>query len=430
MTYQETVDYLYTKLHMFSRIGAAEYKNNLDNIISLSNYLHNPEKKFKSIHVAGTNGKGSTCHMLSAILQQAGYRVGLYTSPHLLSFTERIRINGVEIEEEWVVAFVETHKECIEKIKPSFFEITVAMAFQYFADSQVDIAIIEVGLGGRLDSTNIITPLLSIITNISKDHTNLLGDTIEQIAVEKAGIIKENIPVVIGETTSSTEKVFFNKAQSVHAPIYYAENLYQIATTTKNNCKTYKIIHPQTLHITSVETDLLGNYQQKNIKTVFAAVEILRQYYFTIKEEHIVNALKNVSKITGIRGRFEIIQKDPIIILDVSHNEDGIKELVEQVQQMTYNTLHIVMGFVQDKDIDAVLALFPKEANYYFCNANLPRALPAEKLQALAEKYDLIGKAIANTEDAFTTAKNNCAANDILLVCGSFFIVSEIMQKQ
>ena len=429
MTYQQTIDYLYAQLPMYSRIGAAAYKEDLHNTIALCNAIDNPQTKFKSIHIAGTNGKGSTSHMLAAILQQAGYKTGLYTSPHLKDFRERIKINGEMISEDFVVDFVERIKPVSENIEPSFFELTVAMAFDYFEKEKVDIAIIEAGLGGRLDSTNIITPLLSIITNIGYDHMDLLGDTLEKIASEKAGIIKTGIPVVIGEYLPETKNVFINKALECKAPVFFAQDGYAVSsikyTTQLLSCDVTGTGHDITEHF---ELDLNGLYQAKNICTVLCAEGILMHYGFNISNEDEKQALKNVKKLTGLYGRWDVISQNPTIILDVAHNEDGIKQLLHQLSVVRgpSSNLHLVIGMVKDKDSSKVLSLLPKDAQYYFCNAHIERALPHKELQEKAKAFELKGESFDDVNAAIKAAKLNATSDDIIIICGSVFLVAEV----
>lgn len=429
MTYQQTIDYLYSQLPMFSRIGSAAYKTDLHNTIELCNALDNPQEKFKTIHIAGTNGKGSTSHMLAAILQQAGYKTGLYTSPHLKDFRERIKINGDMVSEEFVVDFVAKTKQLSEKIEPSFFELTVAMAFDYFENEKVDIAVIETGLGGRLDSTNIITPILSIITNIGYDHMNILGDTLELIAFEKAGIIKPNVPVVIGEYLAETKPIFINKAKEINSTIYFPQDGYTVSNITSS---AYQL----TCDITSVANncsenftlDLNGLYQIKNLRTVLCAEGVLLQQGFNISEEAEKYALANVKKLTGLHGRWDVIAEQPTIVLDVAHNEDGIKHLLWQLSviEKQFDKLHIVTGMVKDKEINKVLALLPKQATYYFTNAHIPRALPAAELQQQAATFQLNGNVFDDVNEAIDAAKHKASLKDMILVCGSVFLVGEV----
>ncbi|MCU0321892.1 MAG: bifunctional folylpolyglutamate synthase/dihydrofolate synthase [Chitinophagaceae bacterium] len=427
MNYQETLDYLFAKLPMFSRIGAAAYKADLTNTIALCNAIQNPQQHFKTIHIAGTNGKGSTSHMLAAILQTAGYKTGLYTSPHLKDFRERIKINGELCSEQFVIDFTQKIQSQIEAIEPSFFEITVAMAFEYFALHKVDIAIIETGLGGRLDSTNIIHPELSIITNIGFDHMNLLGNTLDKIAYEKAGIINPKTPVVIGEYNAITQPVFEEKAKSVLAPITYAQERFQVksfesATAILN----VEVEEVQTKISNHYQLDLAGIYQTKNLVTILEAVRLLNLQGWNIREEHLQTALRQVKQLTGLHGRWELLQTNPTIIADVAHNVDGIKQILEQLKHCSYQTLHIVVGMVKDKDIEAAIALLPKEANYYFTQAQIERALPANELQALAAKHQLAGNHFKNVNMAIEAAKNTATYKDLILVCGSVFLVGEI----
>jgi dihydrofolate synthase / folylpolyglutamate synthase len=429
MTYQQTIDYLYQQLPMFSRIGAAAYKKDLHNTIELCTALNNPQNKFKSIHIAGTNGKGSTSHMLAAILQQAGYKTGLYTSPHLKDFRERIKVNGEMVTEDFVIEFTERTKALSEKIQPSFFELTVAMAFDYFALQNVDIAVIETGLGGRLDSTNIITPLVSIITNIGYDHMNILGDTLEEIASEKAGIIKPGVPVVIGEYLPQTKNIFVNKANECNSKIYFASDEYTVTdiipTATELHCTVKSIEHNIAEKFT---LDLNGLYQTKNLRTVLCAEGILMHQGFTIKNEAEKFALANTKKLTGLHGRWDIIAQHPAIVLDVAHNEDGIKQIIGQLALINDNNakIHFVVGMVKDKEINKVLSLLPADAAYYFTNAHIPRAMPAMELQSKAAAYNLQGNCFDDVNNAIAAAKQKAAATDLIIVCGSVFLVGEV----
>lgn len=427
MTYQQTLNYLFTKLPMFSRIGAAAYKKDLTNTWALLEILGNPHKKIKTIHVAGTNGKGSTSHMLAAILQTAGYKTGLYTSPHLKDFRERIRINGNFIEESFVIDFVERIQPVIPTIEPSFFEITVAMAFDYFSKEATDIAVIEVGLGGRLDSTNVITPELSVITNIGRDHMYLLGDTLEKIAFEKAGIIKKEIPVVVGEILPETISVFEKKAKELQAPLSIASRRFYVSDWKYENHQ---------LFVNTVQTnndahhqyrlDLPGIYQTKNLLTVLAAVHQLQQRGWLIEEKHVQQALQNVKKMTGLHGRWEIIHHHPTVVLDVGHNEDGLKQIAEQLSFTNYQHLHIVIGMVKDKEVEKVLPLLPSLATYYFTKAAIPRALPEEELQAKAALSGKQGYCYTNVNSALKAAMDSAKKEDLILVCGSVFVVGEV----
>jgi dihydrofolate synthase/folylpolyglutamate synthase len=427
MTYKETIDYLFTRLPMFSRIGAAAIKKDLHNTIVLCESLGNPHKKFKSIHIAGTNGKGSVSHMLAAILQTAGYKTGLYTSPHLHDFRERIKINGEMISEEFVINFTNRIQPLIDELEPSFFEITVAMAFDYFAQQEVDVAIVEVGLGGRLDSTNIITPELSVITNISWDHMNLLGNTLEKIAEEKAGIIKPGVPVVIGEVIPESKPVFEQKAKKENAELHFAQVEFNLKSFQLNqNFLIVEVEETATNHSDSYQLDLPGIYQTKNILTVLSTVRQLQKTNWNISEGHLKSALMQTRKINGLHGRWEMIHENPGIILDVGHNEDGIKQIVLQLSQTNYNRLHIVLGMVKDKEIDTVLSLLPKDAVYYFTRAQIPRALNETDLQKKAQVFDLRGETFTDVNDALNAAIKNSSVNDLILVCGSVFLVGEV----
>lgn len=412
---------------MFTRIGSAAYKKDLTNTIKLCEALGNPHHKFKAIHIAGTNGKGSCSHMLAAVLQTAGYKTGLYTSPHIKDFRERIKINGKMCEESFVVGFTEKIKPLIESIQPSFFEVTVAMAFEYFAQQQIDIAVIETGLGGRLDSTNIITPVLSVITNIGYDHVNILGDTLPQIAFEKAGIIKQNTPVVIGEYNSETSEVFINKATEMQAPIVFAKDEYYcIDFENENHLLKLSIVNKHNQEHETYKLDLTGIYQTKNIITVLTAVKQLKKSGYEINNKNLHDALMHVKSLTGLHGRWETINQHPRIITDVAHNEDGIKQVLEQLEFETYNTLHIILGMVKDKDVSKVLSLLPESAHYYFTNAHMERALPAGELKDKANIVGLNGNVYDDVNEALTQAKMHAHKDDLILVCGSFFIIAEI----
>ncbi|MBL7744291.1 MAG: bifunctional folylpolyglutamate synthase/dihydrofolate synthase [Chitinophagaceae bacterium] len=427
MDYQQTLDYLFTRLPMFSRIGAAAYKADLDNTIKLCNFLGNPQVTFRSVHIAGTNGKGSVSHMLAAIFQTAGYKTGLYTSPHLKDFRERIRINGEMISKEFVVDFTERINPLISEIEPSFFEITVAMAFDYFAKEKADIAIIETGLGGRLDSTNVITPEVSVITNIGMDHMNLLGDTLEKIAGEKAGIIKEKVPVVIGEVLPETLPVFEAKAKQMNAGLSIASQ--QLQATDWRWEKQEMIVEVANEHKTDhviYHLDLPGIYQRKNLLTVLETCHQLNNKGWKLEHEVIKKALRQVKKLTGLHGRWDIIHLSPMVVLDVGHNEDGIRQLLEQIELTDHHELHVVTGFVKDKDIDQILSLLPETARYYFTQAQIPRAMDAESLKHKAESYYLKGKAFKDVNTALDEAKLKAGRDDLIVVCGSVFLVGEV----
>lgn len=427
MTYQQTLDYLFSRLPMFSRIGAAAYKADLTNTIALCEFLKNPHTKFKTIHIAGTNGKGSVSHMLAAILQTAGYKTGLYTSPHLKDFRERIKIDGQMIDEAFVVDFTERIQPLVEEINPSFFEITVAMAFDYFAKQEIEVAIIETGLGGRLDSTNIITPELSVITNIGWDHMNLLGDTLEKIAFEKAGIIKPGIPVVIGEVLVETKPIFEQIAIDRNSSLTIASQKRQVmdwdwsknelvAQVAEAHHTDHKVYH----------LELPGIYQTKNLLTVLEACSQLIQLGWKIDNGSIQKGLQHTKKLTGLHGRWEIIHHSPLVVLDVAHNIDGIKQLIEQAEVTEHRQLHIVIGMVKDKEVEKVLALLPKNVLYYFTKAQIPRALPEEELLEKATANGLQGDSFPEVNEAIDFAIQHAHPDDMIVVCGSVFLVGEV----
>jgi dihydrofolate synthase/folylpolyglutamate synthase len=431
MDYHQTIEYLFTRLPLFSRIGAAAYKSDLTNILELSKQLGNPEKKFRSIHVAGTNGKGSTSHMLAAILQKAGYKTGLYTSPHLYDFRERIRINGHMIPENQIVEFTERIRPGIEKIEPSFFEITVAMAFEWFAREHVDVAVIEVGLGGRLDSTNIIVPEVSVITNISYDHMDLLGNTLQKIAFEKAGIIKPGIPVVIGEEQVEIKDVFLKVAGENGSPIHFASSkrfpgewrmegrfLYVQLTEVHNNTKKDFLL------------DLPGLYQLKNIVTVAEVISILNQNGYRIPDTAMQLGLRQVKSLTGLHGRWDILHEHPMLVTDVGHNEEGMKAIAKQIENTSHEELHVIVGMVKDKAIENILRHLPAMATYYFTRAQIPRALPETELAAHAEKLGLKGRSFPNVKNALSAAILNAGPKDLILICGSVFLAGEVNLKE
>ncbi|PTT02868.1 dihydrofolate synthase [Pedobacter sp. HMWF019] len=428
MTYPQTLDYLYSKLPMFTRIGAVAFKKDLHNTLAMCQELGNPQHKFKTIHVAGTNGKGSTSHMLAAILQQAGYKTGLYTSPHLKDFRERIRVNGKMVSKRFVTNFVGQQQAVIESLQPSFFEVTVAMAFSCFAEEKVDIAIIEVGLGGRLDSTNIITPEVSVITNISLDHTNMLGNTLKEIAFEKAGIIKPGIPAVIGEHHPETDPVFIQKATETGSPLFFAED--ELTLSSIRNSKAYlitSILNSTGTLLKDLQLDLTGTYQLKNILTVVQTVQLLKKLHYTISDEALFKALRSVKKITGLQGRWQILSQSPLIIVDTGHNIAGITEVLQNIRNTPHQQLHMVIGMVKDKDINGVLSLLPKDANYYFTQPDLERALPAEELASQSGKHHLKGKTFKIIKDALNAAKAAALPGDLIFVGGSTFVVAEVI---
>jgi dihydrofolate synthase/folylpolyglutamate synthase len=428
MNYQQTLDYLFARLPMFQRIGAAAYKANLDNTYKIATLLGDPHKQLKCIHVAGTNGKGSSSHMLAAILQQAGYKVGLYTSPHLVDFRERISVNGKMIGKEDIVEFVEKYKEDFEKIEPSFFEWTVGLAFHYFSKQEVDVAVIEVGLGGRLDSTNIITPIVSLITNIGYDHMNLLGDTLQKIAAEKAGIIKARVPVVVSEHQTDIYPVFVAKANDLRAPLEFADKRYKVIKhELKNGFLECDILHRRTNISESYKLDLTGSYQLKNVLGVLHTVDILIEAGFIIEKKEVKAALSKVVKLTKLKGRWQTVNQKPLIIADTGHNEDGIKYVLENLKRYSVKNLHMVFGAVNDKEIDKILQLLPAKANYYFVKASVPRALESAELQKKAGVFKLKGEAFDTVENGLKAAKKAYKSGDLIFVGGSTFVVADLL---
>lgn len=426
MNYQQTIDYLYNKLPLFSRLGASAIKPDITNTIRICEHLGNPQLSFPSIHIAGTNGKGSVSHMLAAILQTAGYKTGLYTSPHLSDFRERIKINGKWCDEHFVIDFTERVTPLIEDIQPSFFEITVAMAFTYFAKEKVDIAIIETGLGGRLDSTNIITPLLSIITNIGWDHSQILGDTLSKIAFEKAGIIKQNVPVIIGEIIPETEAVFREVAGAKNAPLILAQHNYFVADFESDHQQlTVTVAKTANDERETYQTDLAGIYQTRNLLSVLEAVHYLQTIHFQITLPAVQEALQHVKKLTGLHGRWELVKQKPNLILDVAHNAEGMKQVAEQLELATYHQLHIVIGMVKDKDVSGALQHLPTTAQYYFTKPQTPRALPEHELAKIGHQHHLKGNSFADLDSALQTVLTHAHADDLILVCGSVFLVGE-----
>ena len=405
MTYPEVLQYLYDQLPMFHRVGAAAYKPSLDNTHALCRWLAHPEQKIKTIHVGGTNGKGSTSHLIAASLQLSGYSVGLYTSPHLIDFRERIKINGQCIPEAAVIEFVLKYKNAaVKEIQPSFFELTFAMALDYFQQEKVDVAIIEVGMGGRLDSTNVIHPLLSVITNVSLDHQKFLGETIPEIASEKSGIIKNQTPVVLGMMSAAAKNVMIQRALDCQSPIYETS-----------------------IDDMAPETSLMGEYQEENKRTAFKALQILKSHFQQLTDVQIAKGFLEVNTITGMRGRWEILSQRPLTIVDVGHNEAGIKAVMKQINKTAHNQLHIVLGMVNDKDVDTVLGLFPKNAHYYFCKANIPRGLDADILASKAHEKELMGNIYPSVQEAFIHAQKRAQTGDLILVTGSFFTVAEVI---
>ncbi len=427
MNYKETIEYLFSRLPMFSKTGASALKKDLTNTLALCESLGNPHTKFKSIHVGGTNGKGSVSHMLAAILQSAGFKTGLYTSPHLRDFRERIRINGEMISEAEVVEFTKGIKEDIELIEPSFFELTVAMAFDHFAKHQVDIAIIEVGLGGRLDSTNIINPELSIVTNIGMDHMNILGDTLALIAKEKAGIIKRGIPAVVGERHPETDPIFEEAAQLVNAPLHFATDTLSASTAVYSPTGVKLTITGSSALPQQLALDLSGTYQEKNLVTVLSAVLQLRALNFKIDNDKILQALTQVKSITGLKGRWQTLKDTPLTICDTGHNEHGIREVLKSIARTSYNKLHIVLGMVKDKDITKVLSLLPKEASYYFTMPAIERAKEARELAKEAAVFDLKGEIFSSVSEAVLAAQEQAGPEDLVFIGGSTFVVAEVV---
>jgi dihydrofolate synthase / folylpolyglutamate synthase len=430
MTYAETLDYLFNALPMFQRVGASAYKADLTNTISLCEHLGNPQETFKTIHVAGTNGKGSTSHALASVFQAAGYKTGLYTSPHLKSFTERIRIDGKEITEEDVVEFVANNRVFLDQLQPSFFEMTVGMAFWYFAKESVDIAVIEVGMGGRLDSTNVIHPELCVITTIGFDHTQFLGNTLPLIAGEKAGIIKQGVPVVISQTQKETQEVFSQQAAAKQAAIVFADQLWEVTKLPESEDP--NIQQPSNFKVRSSDGEfnlkfgLNGDYQRFNLPGILEAVKQLRNQGWNLSDKALQVGLESISEQTGLKGRWQLLQVKPIILADTGHNEAGIGEVVYQLKKYSYSKLWMVIGMVNDKDISKVLDLLPKEANYIFCQASIPRAMDAHELARKGNEKGLIGQVIPTVSEALEFARKNADSDDLIFVGGSTFVVAEI----
>lgn len=429
MTYSETLDYLFSQLPMFQRIGSAAYKGDLNNTLALDAHMGHPHRAFKVVHVAGTNGKGSVSHALAAVLQQAGYRTGLYTSPHLIDFRERIRINGAVISESEVVDFVNRYKGLLDEVKPSFFEMTVAMAFEYFRRMEVDVAVVEVGMGGRLDSTNIVWPVLSVITNIGLDHTAFLGTTLAQIAAEKAGIVKPGIPVAIGAHHAETDTVFEQEALLNHSALVYAQDRYVLglATLSLNGNSLFQIQSVTGKNWSNLELDLNGFYQQKNILTILTAIDLLVQRGFRISESDTRKGLAGVSGLTGLRGRWQVVGANPRMVVDTGHNAHGIAEVVRQIEATPHERLHLVWGMVNDKDTKEVLELLPQDATCYFTRASIPRSLPSETLRATAMQIGLKGDAFPDVPAAIQQAKKNAGVNDLIFIGGSTFVVADAL---
>jgi dihydrofolate synthase/folylpolyglutamate synthase len=429
MTYDQTLEFLFSQLPAYHRIGKAAYRDNLDNTIQLDNYFGNPHLSYPSIHIAGTNGKGSVSHMIASILQEAGYKTGLYTSPHLKDFRERIKINGEMIPEDDVISFVAKHGDILKTIEPSFFEMTVAMAFKFFADRKIDVAVIETGLGGRLDSTNIINPLLSVITNIGHDHMDILGDTFEKIAVEKAGIIKPAVPVVISETQPETKAVFINKAKEKHSEILFADEIFSchfITDDSFHGSRRYSMTNLRTNQILESETPLQGNYQMKNLQAIFASMVFLKRR-FSISDRNITEGIKKTVNNTGLTGRWQILNNEPLIICDTGHNREGLLYVLDQLGKIPATAKHFIIGFVNDKDLSTVLPLFPKDAFYYFTKASVPRALDEQILRDEASKYGLNGESYPEVKIALENARKKAEPSDLIFIGGSTFVVAEVV---
>lgn len=432
MDYQEVLQYLLNNLPMFQKNGTVAYKANLNNISALCKHLNHPEHAFKSIHIAGTNGKGSVSHMIASVLQEKGLKTGLCTSPHLKDFRERIKINGTMIPKNYIRNFINDNIEFINKISPSFFEITIALTFKYFADEKVDIAIIETGLGGRLDSTNIIFPVLSIITNIELDHTGILGNTLEKIAAEKAGIIKPNTPVIIGQTQNSVSSIFKSKANDKNSPLIFADQNFKVFNISDDNEKgldyyMYKVENNKTKFI--IEADLGGPCQNNNITTVLQCFELLKiiNSQLNVSQKQLENGLKKIIPNTGLKGRWQIINQQPLVICDTGHNKKAINMTLNHIEKLPYKKLHFVLGFANDKNIEDILMLFPENANYYFANAQMPRALNAKTLQKTAARYNLFGSSYVSAKKAYSNALHNASENDLIFIGGSTFLVAEVI---
>ncbi len=428
--YKETLSFMFSQLPMYQRVGKKAFKKDLTNIKALLSGLGHPHLGLKTIHIAGTNGKGTVSFMLAAILQAQGYKTGLYVSPHYKDFRERVRVNGKYVSKEYVVDFIQKNKALLSKVRPSFFEISVALAFSYFRDQKVDIAVIETGLGGRLDSTNVIQPLLSIITNISLDHTNFLGDTLPLIAREKAGIIKRDTPVVIGKKQEETAVVFEETARSKNAPLYYAEELFSVSYLSDNiSTSFHEVYRKETLFCASLAVNLKGPFQEENIQTVLTAIEVLSRANsnFKIEDAAIVEGLRELKRRTNYIGRWQILGERPLIIADSGHNSGAIQDVIQKLKQLKYNQLHIVFGMVNDKDSSKILSLMPQDAVYYFAKADIPRGLAVDELQQQAKKYHLLGEFYPSVKAAFLTAREHADADDLIFVGGSVFIVAEVL---
>lgn len=430
MDYQQTLDYLFNQLPVFQRIGAAAYKKDLKNTNALCKILGNPERKFNSIHIAGTNGKGSVSHIIASVLQSADFKTGLYTSPHLKDFRERIRIDGEMIPKQYVVDFVDSNKPLFQEFSPSFFEYTFALAMQYFAENNVDIAVVETGMGGRLDSTNVVYSILTAITNISLDHTAFLGETLEKIAFEKAGIIKKNIPVIIGETQDEITHVFKTRSNQLHAPITFADREFQVQRVADNSVKNARVLNIRKKdddYISELNFPLSGNYQLKNVVTAIAIIDALCKQGVGISKDDIFLGFKNVITNTGLLGRWQTLAKEPLTICDTGHNVDGVREIVKQLNSLHFANLHFVLGVVNDKEIDKILSLLPQNAMYYFCKADIPRGMDQDILLQHALRFGLKGRSHTSVKDAFKEAKRKASAEDLIFIGGSTFVVAEII---
>lgn len=430
MNYQEVIEFMFNSLPMYQRVGAAAYKANLDNTLAFDKITGSPHKKYKTIHIAGTNGKGSVSHSLASILQEAGYKTGLYTSPHLTDYRERIRVNGKKIEESFITEFINSHKNFIKNVKPSFFEMSVALAFKYFELQQVEVAVIEVGMGGRLDSTNIILPELSVITNIGLDHTQFLGNSLAEIAGEKAGIIKQNIPVVIGERQKETEEVFLKKAKEKNSKISFASDNYACKILNSNlKYSNFEVEKKTSDKSYTLNFNLSGKYQEKNLATILETVDNLRNQGFCISDENLKQGLENLIKNTGFHGRWETLSTEPLTICDTGHNKDGLSYTIEQLLSLEFKKLRFVLGFVNDKNVDEVLKLFPKNAEYYFCKAQIPRALDEKILLEKANLVSINGKSFENVSSAYHADKKDADKNDVIFIGGSTFVVADLLQE-
>ncbi len=432
MNYKETVDYLYSKLPMYQRDGKAAYRASLDNTVRLDKYFKSPHRQFLTVHVGGTNGKGSVCHMLASVLRNAGYTTGLYTSPHLIDFRERIKVNGELISEDYIIKFVEKHINYFESIQSSFFEMTVFLAFEYFAYMDVDLAIIEVGMGGRLDSTNIIVPVLSVITNIGHDHMEFLGNTLDEIAREKAGIIKKSVPVIVGESGSQTDNIFIKIAEQKSSPIYFADKKYSVSGNmfSADGMQVFNIEKDDQIYYPSLKTDLLGIYQNKNILTALACIDFLKDNRFEIASIDIYNGLKKVIQNTGLYGRWQIMNREPLVICDTAHNLEGFKSVMLQIRNTPYKNLHMVIGFVKEKNIEDFLGIFPEKAVYYFTRPDIPRGLDENIILERSKAYNLKGKAYESVEKAYMAAISSAVKDDMIFIGGSTYVVADFLMSE